>query len=238
MTKLVFSLGIVFLFLPGINAQDIILERDIHEDMFNKDFGPNQKKFGHLFVNFEFIIDQNPDNGLDIKLFRSNVLSAGYRYKYKLKEFYAVGFELAYQHHNFNIKQDENKTFFNTVLHDKEQLVLNNFRISLYQRLNYGKRGNFIGNFIDVGGYINWTFHAKHQIFNSKGVPDYLSGKTEIIHRDLEYVHPFHYGVITRIGFNRYAILLNYRLSNILKTTSFNFPPLPSLSLGFQVGLH
>jgi hypothetical protein len=223
---------------PGIKGQDVLLEREVSEDMFDKDFGQNQKKFSHLFVGLEFIVDEDQGNGLDINLIRSNVLSIGYRYKRKLTEIYAVGFELGYQHHNFNIKQNEDKTFLNPVLHDKEQLILNNSRVLLYQRFNFGRRGDFMGNFIDLGGYLNWTFHAKHQIMNEKGVPAYLSGKTEIIHSDLEYINPFHYGISVRVGFNRYAIVVNYRLNNILKSGDIDFPTLPSLSFGFQLGLH
>ena len=55
--------------------------------------------------------------------------------------------------------------------------------------------------------------------------------------RKLDYYNPLNWGVVARIGFNRYIISATYRMSDYFKS-SFKYPELSRLSVSAQIGLY
>jgi hypothetical protein len=100
-------------------------------------------------------------------------------------------------------------------------------------RFNYGRRGNIIGKFIDLCAYGDWTFSASNNTKDKRQNGNHV--KTRITH--LNYYNSTNYGVLARIGFNRYVFYGSYRLSNMFKSSA-NFPELPRITVGLQIGFH
>lgn len=214
------------------NAQMVLLEEDVAADTVAPTTGPNRTNFGHFYLSYGVPI-ADVHTGADIYIGRSFDFDFGYRYKRKLSRHYALGFEVFYKVQDFNLKQDSGKIVPDTILHDKERLRFNNLGIGIYNRFNFGKRGDVVGNFIDIGVYGSWAYRLAN--ITKDELPNGNKVRTKIT--KLDYYEPINYGVVARIGFNRYVFYGTYRLSNLFKASS-NYPELPFISAGIQIGLH
>ncbi len=231
-----FSIAVLLLVFFGIVAQEAVLERDVTEEMFNKDKGPNLKKYDHLYIAISAYI--GGDDEVKIKPVVSNEFTFGYRYKYKLFNFYNIGFDISYHHLNFNLKQNDDKVVPNPINHDKENISFNAFDLELYQRFQLGKTGNMIGFFVDMGGYVGWVFGARHIIQDEVSGEDPYNAALRITrYRELDYTNNIHYGLKARIGYNNIGICGCYRIADLFDD-SFEYPELPRFSIGVELGLH
>ncbi len=217
----------------------------MHEKISDYDFdvpkrGPNFRHFTHLFVGFAFYIPIQNENQIDCVYGASTSFSVGYRYKYKITNFVAIGAGLHYTNDIFTITQNENKIFPNKQLHKRERMRFNSLGAGAFIRFNIGKRGNIIGRFVDLGGYYDWIFVAKHVFKNriEKTNPNYAGhGKEKVVLSALNYVRNFHYGFRGRLGINRFVLTASYRLDDLLNC---KYAPLflPRLNVGLEIGLH
>lgn len=238
--------GILLLFIfmiIGASAQKVLLEENVKEDITKILKGPNLKHFHHAFIDFELIAGQSEDEGADIIPFRSKTLTFGYRYKYKVLRFYSVGFSINLENMIFALKQDSlSKLVPNSTVHDKENLVFNNIGAEIYNRVNFGKRGNQVGTFLDIGVYGNWSFTAKHYTVDDLDATNSSkAGLVEITNKELNYVETVHYGIRWRFGINRFMVSASYRLSNLFNEKYHDElveVELPKLTIGLQLGLH
>ena len=152
----------VFIGLISIGvSQTVLLEKDVNADTIPKTGGPNLQHFSHFYFGYGLVLGADAV-GSEIRYGSSTDFAYGYRYKRKLSEFYAVGFDVFYHSTTFHLKQDSTKVLPNNILHDekgeKEKLTFHNLSLGLYNRFNFGKRGNYIGNFLDLGARIDWPF--------------------------------------------------------------------------------
>jgi hypothetical protein len=204
--------------------------------------GPNFRHFSHMLIGINFIIPEG--KGFEVKTIpgASTSFKVGWRYKFKITNWLATGTGVNYTNDIFDIKQVVNKIIPNEIQHSREKLKFNHAGTEFYLRFNFGKRGNIIGRFVDLGGYANWAFKVKHLcIDKAEGQAQYRAGSQRITFQDLDYIEKFNYGLITRIGLNRYVLSANYRLSELFNN-SFRAEVgeyfLPKLSIGLEVGLH
>ncbi len=220
----------------------------LHEDIRKLDFqmpsnGPNYKHFHQLYLNLGFFIPGGDEMEIETELWESLSFSVGWRYKRKFANWLAVGTGLSFTNACLSIKQNSNKQVPNNILHAKEKLKLNNINLELFTRLNLGKRGNVIGKFIDLGGYIEYAFLIKHYYSDNfnKNSPPYYSGVKEVDQKNLGYVKKFNYGLKARMGANRWVIIASYRLSNLLTDDYKNITGeyfFPRMAVGVEIGLH
>jgi len=225
-------------------AQTLLL----HEKISDYDFdvpshGPNFRHFNHLFVGFALFVPSNDEKEIETVLGSTTTLAIGWRYKYKLTNWFAVGAGINYTNDVFNLAQNDKKVVPDNIIHDKEKLRFNNLGPDVYLRLNFGKRGNVVGRFIDIGAFANWSFKVKDMYQDKIDNPNsaYGAGKGRVILSDLNYVEPFHYGVRARFGLNRFVLTASYRLTELLKkeyTQTVGDLFLPKLNVGLEIGLH
>lgn len=213
-------------------AQQVLLEQDATFDTIAPTRGPNRANFSHFYISYGVPIS-DVHTGAEILTGKSFDFDFGYRYKRKISNFYALGFEIYYKVQDFNMKQDSGKIVPDTILHDKERLRFNNLGVGLYNRFNFGKRGDLVGNFLDIGVYGSWTYRLAH--ITKDELPN--GNKVRTHTRGLNYYEPINYGVIVRLGFNRYVFYGAYRLSDLFEQ-SYNYPELPFISAGIQIGMH
>ena len=223
---------------PFGKAQDVIMDKKVDkEELFEKEEGPNLKKFSHLYVDYGAFAGPAEGDGAKIDYLRSDFWGIGFRYKYKLGQFYGLGFDLEFKNWSYRIKQNEEKTFPNDALHEKERISFHNLGGDVYNRLSFTKQGNWIGFFIDFGAFAYWTMNAKHVTFDNTVPDDFHAKEEKSVYKKLSYVENLNYGPFVRIGYNRYVITAHYRYSELFKN-DYNHPELPRLVIGLQMGLH
>lgn len=222
------------------SAQNItLIEENVPEKIEEPEKGPNQKKFLQGFIGFGLVLGNTEGEGGKIKYGNSSGWHFGIRQKRKISNFYSLGYEIFYNIITFSLKQDSTKLFPNSILHEKEHLRTNELGIGIYNRFNFGKRGNYIGNFIDLGFYGTWVVDASHSYFDKFTVVNNANASnTTTINRGLIYISNFNYGPQVRIGFNRFVLFANYRLSNLFNGKITSYPELPRFLVGLQIGLH
>ena len=234
---------ILTLAISFTNAQDVVLEQDVLGDTIPSEKGQNLKHFSHFYIGGFFPASETEGNGANINYGKSYGIEFGYRYKRKLLSFYSVGYDVNYNLISYNIVQEAGKVFPNTNLHHKELLLINNLEANLYNRISFGKRGNFIKYFIDFGAYGDFAFSNYHLTIDKFDIPNEDNAKrTETKNSKLTYLNIYSYGAKVRIGYNRYILTANYRLSDMFKSdfegTFVYYPELPRLTVGLQIGFY
>lgn len=221
-----------FLLSLSCFAQNVVMHQTVDDTIIPK-HGPNLKNFTHYYIGYGFIAGQPEATGSDINYGKSGNFIFGIRYKLKVCKFYAIGYDISFNTYSFNLKQDSSKITPNKIQHDKEVLNISNIGLGLYNRFNYGRRGNQIGKFVDLGAYgdlkIGGTNFTRDKMDNGNIIKTTIS--------KLNYLEPLNYGVFGRIGFNRYVLYGSYRLSDIFES-SYIYPELPRLTIGLQIGFH
>jgi hypothetical protein len=223
-------------------SQTVVLEQNVKADTIGSKFGQNQKHFRHFYIEFG-MISPPEEKGAEINYGKSGFYKIGMKYKLKVCNFYAIGFDVSFTNQNFSLVQNfVTKQIPNSIIHDKENIIVNNLGTEFYNRFNFGKRGNIIGKYIDLGVFANFSFDKKHKTFDKSNVVNSsYSNKQKVVNSGIIYVQDFQYGANARIGINRFALNASYRLSDIFKSKSdgisFNYPELPRLNIGLQIGL-
>jgi hypothetical protein len=232
----------IFLFSGIISySQRVLLEETVDSDTIEAKWGQNLRHFGHLYMGLGFAAS-GAEKGAEVMYGNSGNFDFGYRYKFKVCNYYALGADLSYTTHWYRLKQDEDtKILPDSVEHDKERFDIGAFRLEIYQRFNFGKRGNHIGNYIDIGAYGSYFMYTRHYTMDKD--PDWMIPevkKLEETETGPEYMENMEYGVSVRAGNGRWVVFGKYRLSDLFKTTNNypeKYPELPALQIGFEVGL-
>jgi hypothetical protein len=225
------KIATLILFLISISAfsQVVVLEQNVKDDTIRPTHGPNLKHFFQGYIGLGFPLYTSEDVNYT-KFGSSTAVDFGMRYKRKLAEYFAVGGDLGLNLTAYKIKQDHGKTVPDTMINDKEKFQINLLRSSVYARFNVGRRGNHIGNYLDLGLYGGWNCVKKHQTINENQDQE----KVKVTTSQLKYIENFSYGLISRIGINRWTITANYRLNNTFEA-SVALPELPHLTIGLEL---
>jgi hypothetical protein len=212
-------------------SQEILLEQNVKADSIRPTWGPNLKHYVYGYAGVGFLLNTGKDAAYT-KSGVSNTFDFGARYKRRFTNYLALGFDLGVNLAAYKIKQDEGKTVPDTILNDREKIQINTAVSSVYMRINVGRRGNYIGNYLDVGAYGGWNMMKKHRTNNENAEGE----KVKTVTSGLKYVENFSYGVLARIGTGRWVLTASYRLSDIFKPT-YQMTELPRLTIGAEVGL-
>ena len=140
----------------------------------------------------------------------------------------------------FNLKQLDTKEVPTTEIHDKEKIKLHGLGATFYNRFNFGKRGNIIGKYLDIGGFLNYTINSIHytkdnisdseDLFNSD-----THAKVKVVKNSrLDYIQPIQYGVYCRAGIDWFALKFTYRFSDVFKD-DYNWNELPGIYITAEI---
>jgi len=211
--------------------QKIVFSQDVKSDTVRPTKGPNLKNYTHLYVGLGFPIFTNEDLNF-IKPGSSMIVNYGFRYKRRLNNTFALGFDFSVNWAAYKIKQGSDKSIPDSTKHDKEKFQVNSLTPAFFARINVGRRGNKIGNYLDLGGYGSWNWKKAYK------TSDKLDNNeiARITLARLSYMESLSYGLLARIGVNRYVISARYRLSNLFKDSA-GYAELPRLSVGLEIGL-
>lgn len=229
--KVFFTIILISLLSVNAFSQEILLKQNVKADSVRPTRGPNLKNYLHGYLGAGFPLYTNEGYSYT-KPILSSSFDFGIRYKRKITNFLAVGADLGIIASSYKIKQEEGKKVPDIILNKKEKFQINMLVGSAFIRTNVGRRGNYIGNYLDLGGFGGWNMIKKHVTVNQNLAEE----RVKVVKTRLKYIDDFSYGLSARLGSNRYAITASYRLSDIFKTSS-SMAELPHLNLGFEYGL-
>lgn len=231
-----FCLGFFLLQAGKLIAQESkdSFGRDIEEITLKKR-GPNLDKYGHLYLGYGFIVGESEGDSADIIPFNSSTFTIGWLSKWRINNWYELGFDVAYQYSAFKLQQDSSKMVPNRTQHKKEKLVFNSLEVAPFQRFKIRNRYHSTGMFLDIGGYFGYNYRIKHQTLEKDRIPG--SSRSRTVNLGLKYTEDFAYGAMARIGFNRFIFYARYRFSDLF-TPASNLPELPRINVGLKIGIH
>ncbi len=221
-------------------SQKVVISKDV-DKQYEGNHGPNMRHYGYFYSGLGVVADYDEEAGSAIKFWGSGEYTVGYRYKLKLLSFYALGLDASFSHTRYNYEKDDINVFdpanpLTYAQNEKRHLLVNNaLGLEIYQRINFGRRGNTLGNYLDVGIMGNWNHTVKEVIVKEYDDNAYYAGKSRLVNRKLDFPEPFSYAVSARIGHNKFDIYGRYRLSDYFKD-GYDIPELPRLTLGLEMG--
>ena len=207
--------------------------RDLEALTLNKR-GPNQDKYSHLFLSYGFITGLDNDSS-EIIFGQSGAFSIGYLWKWRLAKWSELGFDVAYHRSAYHIKQDSSKTIPNTTIHKREKLVFNSFVLSPFFRIKLINKIHSNGTYIDLGGFAGWQYDVRHKTVLKRPNPG--ANQTKTLDTRLDYITDYNYGLLARVGFNRFVFYGRYRMTNLFTDRS-GFKNYPQYEFGMRIGIH
>lgn len=214
----------------SLSGQEVVMEKTVAPGMFKMNDGPNTDRFTHAFVSLSSFLKTSASQA-DLKFPNSLQIAAGFRTKYKIAEWYALGYELEYRLSNYRYSSSHD----NLPFHETDKILTHSIALSLFQRFNFDKRGNYIGKFMDMGVYGEVPFSKSNILIDNADTLG--SGQQKLVLSKLKFMNAFNYGVCVKLGYNRVVIFAIYRFSDIFKP-SYNRIDLPRLNVGLQLGIH
>jgi len=216
---------IIFIFsFQVLYAQTVLMNENKPDTTYTPTkFGVNSKHFFHSFLAFGFVFGEEQVT----KFGGTNALTLGLRYKYKIANFFAVGSDIAYQRNRISFPTHDltNKNYYKSY----------NFLSDIYIRFNFGRRGDIMGKFLDLGVYGAYTFYNLNHLDEN---PEDNAHFSKFIYEEhqLTYYNRFNYGFVARMGINQFVLFSQYRYSSIRNNKDYR--NIPSWTVGLQISMH
>ncbi len=230
--KKIFITLLISIYGASCFAQTVILQNTNPMQPYQeKSQGKNRKHYTHTFLSLGLVTPVGATMD-DTYFGKSLVFDIGVRYRYRISNFLNIGSDFSYYIQGNRLDNSGMEKVFDGAVHDRENIIQNELRIAPFFRFNLTPhRGDYLGTYIDLGGYIGWNF-----------LPVFRATDTEHNgNEEMTYTRSFDpnqnrydYGVTGRIARNKYLLFATYRLSDIMKKSEH--PDLPRLSVGVQFG--
>ena len=215
-------------------AQQVLVQANVANDTANTSVGPNRRWFGHGYVALGLVAGPaQAGAALGYGLLSAEARVGG-RLKLRLGQAVALCGDLAYSYLRYELAQEAGKTVPAPTLHQRENLALHQVAGEAGLRLNYGRRGNAVGSYLDLLAGGSWAAGTRH---TTEDVPAPNIGSVATTERGLPYLRRFSGSAGARLGLDRYALVARYRLSPAFANGYAAWPELPRWVLGFEVGL-
>ena len=216
-------------------AQTVLLEQHVDEDTTHENYGPNLQHYLYTTVGYGFLAGKSEKSGIPVKYGSAGEVILGGKYKSRLNNVFSLGLGMNYSTSFFPLKQDSSKIYPDKVLHDKERFTFNNLGGDIFARINFDKRrGNVIGSYIDIVGYIDWVFLTKYST-KDKNLSGALSKAKKVTNIGLVTTHNFNYGTSIKLGYKSVALVAKYRISDMF-ISRYAIPEFPRFMFGIEIG--
>ena len=133
-------------------TETLMDEKNVTEAYTPSSTGPNRKWHRQIYLQLGFMAD-NPNAGAAIRYGLSTQWGFGFRIKRRLNNTFALTNDWGYRSTTFNLKQENTKIVPDLKQHRTEKIDFHSITTALHLRINVGRRGNYVGNFLDLGGY-------------------------------------------------------------------------------------
>lgn len=227
-------LGLLAGALPAAHAQQVLVQASVANDTVKTTFGPNRRYFGHAYFGFGLLAGPAGTGAAVRYGLGSAELRAGGRLKFRFSQALALNADLGYVYQRYSLAQNGQKIIPTPNLHRSESLGLHQLYSELSLRLNYGRRGNAVGRYVDLLAGGSWVAATSH---TTEDDPAPGIGSVETTEHGLPYLRRWSSTVGGRVGIDRYALTARYRLSSVFAPGYAAWPELPRWTLGVEVGL-
>ena len=224
-------LTILFVFcFACCQSQTVLLDVDRKQEQRRPESGPNTKAFSHAFFRFGEAASGDFE-GARIVYGSSLSLAMGFRKKHKISRALSAGYDLELSYTDYKLLQRKGKTLPDSILFNKsERLDFVGPGLGFFTRINFDpKRGNYLGNYLDLGIAGVWNVSIKRITKNK--LQDGTLVKTII--KNLPYVNDIDAKAFIRIGKNHFSLYASYRFTEYFKS-SYNYPDLPRVVIGIE----
>jgi hypothetical protein len=216
------------------SAQQVLVQASVADDTVQTTFGPNRRWFGHGYVALGLVAGP-AETGAALRYgFASAEARVGGRLKLRLGPALALCGDLAYAYQRYGLAQEASKRVPAPQLHLRENLALHQLASEVSLRLNYGRRGNVVGCYLDLLASGTWAAATRH---TTEDTPAPGISSVETTESGLPYLRRFGGSVGGRVGVDRYALVARYRLSPAFAGGYAAWPELPRWGVGIEVGL-
>lgn len=220
---------------PGTNH--LLLKREVDTSGTISKFGPNRLFYASF--NSHLGLMPGPQVYGAQTNWWSTSLSYGLRMKLKLFYWNALVMDINYRYDRYSIRQNTPKLApLITTPHTRERISLHNFSVSFCDRVNFKRRGDVLGNWIDFGVYADNVFRSTNVFVDSHYDSNSPSGyrfKTKTKITKLPYIETINYGLTVRIGGEKQYLFVQYRMNDLFNYDSPNNRDLPKMIIGIGV---
>jgi hypothetical protein len=224
---------VVVLTINKAYSQKQIIHHNLKQDTLKVNRGPNAKKFSHSYLLLGGVV---PDSKIVDPAF-CHEFGFGWLKKRKLNNTFSLGYDISFSYRNYRIKDTSYYPLPPGSSLIKERLYTRNLQLKPWFRINIGKRGNTLGNYLDLGAFGEWSFARTHyyKFENPKGTPEGVKG--EYLLKKNDWFLPFNYGAMLRIGFNKWSFYGMYRVSDMFKDNIY-FKEMPRITAGVSYAIY
>ncbi len=242
MRKLWYLNSLFFLlFLIGIGGigygQTILIKDKVPHDFkaIDGDYGPNRKRYNYSYFGIGKIIPTPfQDSTLAVR-WNAIKMASGGTGKRQFNKWVAGVFDFEFSFESYALGAiDSTNTLNYHASIEKARYVFYKVGTDLALQFNLRpNRGNQLGNYITLGGYLDYNisrrFVTKSEFDN--GFP--LSQKN--VYKRLPFAPPFQYGIVAKFGKHYWDIFAKYRLSNAFDNGQVE---IPRLIVGLEFLIH
>jgi hypothetical protein len=236
-TKPIARLALLLLILmPGLlPAQELIFERQVAPENKVSNFGPNRRTFVHPFLSASLIMSA-PDEAIKINMPGSISLAGGLRYKLRLAKPLAFVADGSIWSMNYRIREHETTPNWDSLSNPSSSIKIHGLSGTIGLRFRFGQKGNYLGNYLEVGLSTQLPVTGSFITRYGPGDPQQDGVYSEITSRStLRDYHPVLWQAIGRLGFDKFSMVVAYRLSDMLKPIWMY--DLPRLTVGLEFSL-
>ncbi len=232
-------LKILFILSISTNYGQTVLISDFTPDDFSNidgNFGPNRKYYIYNYLGGGIkssLVKKLNEDFISLKL--GSELNFGTRYRIGFGRVFAIIYDLQLNSSWNKINLKENPVIPISVINLKKvSYIYHQIGNSISTQFNFNpKRGNRLGTYLDLGVFGSYIYSNK---FRYKLELADLSDNTVVTIKKMEYFNKFIYGLIGRIGKEKFIFYGKFRLSDLFNNeTSFTSPELPRFTLGMEL---
>lgn len=219
-----------------VRAQRPLLSTDVAADTVRQTYGPHRRHFRHLYFSYQPVLGQPAGPGATLRPFASAEIGLGLREKLQLTPLLALGADVRYTYLRYSLAQTAGKRLPDALLHQRESLVLHRADLEGWGRLRFGRAGNTVGRYLDLGGWGGWVAATAHHTQDQD--PSGRARRVSRTETGLRYLGRWAYGGAARLGNQRVALTAHYRASRVFRgPLAASYPELPRWVLGLEIGL-
>jgi hypothetical protein len=222
---------LLLVFLPAIAlGQTEVMHNAVRDYEQKPIWGANRTHYLQGFLGFGFYTPISVPSR-DFKIGSSFDFEFGAMYRYRLANFVNVGMGLGFLFQEIELNNQGMVKDWDTQVHSKANVSNSILSAKPFIRLNLSpKRGDYLGTFIDLGGFANWNFYPITSFTDKQGVQRYV--QQYVFDKKQERVQ---YGAFVVLGRDWFRIEGSYYLSNWFRSNADFFMPRYKVSVVFGI---
>lgn len=216
------------LFLTTVSeacSQDVLIEQTTENVLKESEFGPNKKYYQHQYLSFGIPLVLDPVGEVTAVPFRSFSFEVGSRVKLKLNTTFSLGLDWGVSLEQYTIQSSKESLYeplFGEKVPDsldREQLKLVPIHFAPYFRINFGQRGDHLGNYFDLAFRTEWRAGTWYSLrYNTPNSDQFKKIKTAF--RGLKALERFQLYPELRFGHSVYNFYVRYSLLDALNQSA------------------